>query len=320
MRIVPALVAVATCSTVLLFSGAGAAVAAADPVNLGTAAGFAVLGATTVTNTGPSVISGDIGLSPGTAVTGFPPGVQSAGAAYIAEGVAGQAAIDASAAFVSANAQPGPPSAVTAELGGLTLTPDLYESGGVLQITGNLTLDAGGNAGALFIFRSDSTFITGAGSSITLIGNADPCNVYWIVPTSATLGTNSDLVGTVLAGASISATTGADIIGRLIALTGAVTLDTNDITSTGCSPVTAGGGGTTVESAASATAALSAVASAAAASGAAAVTPAALAPAALAHNGPDDVLLVSLTGITLTVLGSVALLASRRRMAGANSA
>jgi hypothetical protein len=231
----------AAAAVVLLLAGAGPAHAAADPVGLGTAASFAVLAATTVTNTGPTVISGDIGVTPGTAVSGFPPGIQSQGAAYIAEGVSGQAMIDATAAYVSAAAQPGSPGpavVVAPELGGLTFTPDLYQSSGVLQITGNMTLDAGGDPDAIFIFRSTSTLITEAASSMTLINEASACNVFWVVPSSATLGTGSQFAGTILAQASITATTGADVVGRLIALTGAVTLDSNDITSTGCSAVT----------------------------------------------------------------------------------
>lgn len=276
----------------LVLAAASPAHALADPVDLGTADAFAVLGATTVTNTGPTIVSGDIGLSPGTSVTGFPPGIQSQGAGYIAEGVSGQAQIDANAAYVSGSNQtgsPGPAVVVAPELGGLVFTPDLYQSSGVLQITGNVTLDGGGDPTALFIFRSTSTFITASASSMTLINGASACNVYFIVPSSATLGVGSQLAGTILALESITATTGADVTGRLIALTGAVTLDTNDITSTGCAPVTVNPG-----------------------SGITFAAPAAPAVPTLPAAGPRDVLAIGALAGGLLALGAAGILLRRR--------
>ena len=244
-------------SAVALLAGALAltgsvsgAQAAATPVPLGGAEGFAVLAYSTVTSTGPTVISGDIGLHPGSAVVGFPPGSQLAGAAYVADPVSLQAQTDARAAFTSASLQAGPVSVGT-ELGGLTLTPDVYQSAGTLEINGALTLDAEGDASAVFIFRSASALDTGSASQVLLLNDANPCNVFWIVPSSATLGTGSSLVGTVIANTSITATTGSVVSGRLLALTGAVTLDSSTVTSTGCAPVTVNpGSGITITQAA----------------------------------------------------------------------
>lgn len=238
--------------------------AIALPVPLGTAGTFAVLGYSTVTNTGPSVISGDIGVHPGSSVVGFPPGSQIAGATYVAEPVGLQARSDASTAFTTASLQP-LPTTVGVELGGSTLTPDLYESGGVFEINGALTLDGLGDSAAVFVFRSLSTLITGSASSVVLINGANPCNVFWIVPSSATLGTGTSFVGTIIATTSIAANTGSSVEGRLLALNGAVTLNNTSVTSTGCSAVAVNPGtGITVEDAATATAAAQAAADAAA--------------------------------------------------------
>jgi hypothetical protein len=225
----------------LALCGSQSASAAALPVPLGSAGAFAVLGYSTVTNIGPSVIAGDIGLSPGTAVVGFPPGIHSAGAIYAADAVALQARNAASNAFTTASGQTGP-TTVGVELGNTTLSPGLYESGGVLQVNGTLTLDGGGDPAAMFVFRSASTLITGSASRVSLTNGANLCNVFWIVPSSATLGTATSFVGTIIATASITANTGSSVRGRLLALNGAVTLDSTSVTSTGCSGVTGGSG------------------------------------------------------------------------------
>lgn len=305
----------AATAAALLLGTAVPASAAPDPVLLGTAEGFAVLAATTVTNTGPSVISGDIGLSPGTAVVGFPPGLQTAGATYVAEGVALQAKADTLAAYGVAG-NPGPTNATGVELGGQTLQPGLYVSSGVLQLTGNLTLDDTGNPGGIFVFRSLSTLTTATNSSITLTGGVTACDVYWIVPTSATLGTTSDFVGTIIANQSITATTGADIVGRLLALNGAVTLDTNTVTSTGCAPVTTNpGSGITALDAAALTASETAAAQAAAASAAEAAAAAAAAALLLAATGPEHVPALSLGGLAIVSAGILLVVLARRRRA-----
>jgi len=203
--------------------GAGSASAAEAPVGLGTAFTFGVLAGSTVTNTGPSAISGDIGVSPGTAVTGFPPGTVTNGVIHSADAVAGQAQSDVTTAFNDAAGRSPSESGIT-DLVGRTLLPGVY-AGGALTLGGTLTLDAQNDPNAVFIFQAASTLITASGSRVLLINGADACNVFWKVGSSATLGTNSGFVGTVLAQASVTANTGVTATGRLLARTGAVTLD-----------------------------------------------------------------------------------------------
>jgi len=213
------------------FVGGNRAAAAEAPVGLGTAASFAVLGGTTVTNTGPSVISGDVGLSPGTAITGFPPGIVN-GTTHATDAVAAQAQIDTTTAYNDAAGRAST-ATVSADLAGQTLVSGVY-SGGTLGLTGTVTLDAQGDPNAVFIFQSASTLITASSSVVALINGASACNVFWQVGSSATLGTNSTFVGTILALTSIAATTGVTVDGRLLARNGEVTLDTNTITSSTC--------------------------------------------------------------------------------------
>jgi uncharacterized repeat protein (TIGR01451 family) len=204
--------------------------AAPAPVLLGTAANFAVLAGSTVTNTGPTTITGDLGLSPGTSVTGFPPG-QVNGTIHTADSVALQAQTDLTAAYNDAAGRSVTATAPT-ELGGTTETPGVYASAaGTFGITGTLTLDAQGDPNAVFIFQAASSFITAAASSVNLINGAHASNVFWVVGSSATLGTNSTLQGNILALTSITVTTGTTVHGRTLARNGAVTLDANTITS-----------------------------------------------------------------------------------------
>jgi hypothetical protein len=210
--------------------------AAEAPVGLGTAASFAVIGGTTVTNTGPTVISGDVGLSPGSSVTGFPPGIVNDGVTHIANGEANQAQSDLVTAYDDAAGR-APTASASADLGGQTLVGGVYV-GPTLGITGTLTLDAQGDPDAVFIFQVGSTLITATSSSVSLIGGAQACNVYWQVGSSATLGTGSAFVGTVMALTSVTADTGATIQGRLLARNGAVTLDTNTINRPSCAAPT----------------------------------------------------------------------------------
>jgi uncharacterized repeat protein (TIGR01451 family) len=198
-------------------------------VPLGTAASFAVLAGSTVTNTGATTLKGDLGLSPGTSVTGFPPG-QVNGSTHVADTVAAAAQTDLTAAYNDAAARP-VTATVPVELGGTTLTPGVYASAaGTFGITGTLTLDAQGDPNAVFIFQAASTLITAAASNVTLINGAQASNVFWVVGSSATLGTNSTLQGSVIALASITVTTGTSIDGRALARNGAITLDSNTIT------------------------------------------------------------------------------------------
>jgi hypothetical protein len=192
---------------------------------------FAVLGASTVTNTGPTNVTGNLGVSPGTVVTGFPPGVVvPPGTIHAGDAVAAQAQSDLTTAY---NLYIGIPCTVDLtgqDLGGLTLTPGVYCFSTSAQLTGNLTLNALGNPNALFIFKIGSTLTTASGSGVAFINSARSDNVFWQVGASATLGTTTNFKGNIMAQASITLNTGAVIEGRALARTGAVTLDSNAIT------------------------------------------------------------------------------------------
>lgn len=232
LRICGVLLVVVVGAALAIVAGGHDAEAQEAPVGLGTASSFAVLGGQSVTNTGPSVISGDIGVSPGTSITGFPPGVQTSGAIYANTAEAASAQADLTTAYNDAAGRT-PATAADADFAGETLVPGLY-GGPTLGNTGQMTLDAQGDPSAVWIFQAESTLITASGSSILLVNGADPCNVYWQIGSSATLGTNSTFVGTLMALTSITAQTGATIEGRLLARNGSTTLDSNTITSTVC--------------------------------------------------------------------------------------
>jgi|GEM_PF-662171 len=209
---------------------------ATPPVNLGTAAPFAVLAGTTITNTGPTVISGDLGLYPGTAITGFPPGVQATGVTDDTDAVASLAKNDATTAFLDAAGRT-PDTVVGPDIGGLTLVPGVYSGSSSMAITGTLTLDAQGDPSAVFIFQAGSTLITASNSVVALENGAQACNVFWEVGSSLTLGTTSNFSGTVFSLTSATLNTGATVAGRIVALNGAVTLDDNLITIPTCAAV-----------------------------------------------------------------------------------
>jgi type VI secretion system secreted protein VgrG len=217
--------------------GISPASAAQSSVGLGTATSFAVLAGQTVTNTGPSVISGDLGVSPGTAITGFPPGVITGGTRHAGDAVALQAQSDLTTAFNDAAGRT-PPTAVPADLGGLTLAPGVYKAPSALGLTGTVTLDAHGDSSAVFIFQVGSTLITASNSTVNLIGSAQACNVFWQIGSSATLGTNTTFVGSILALTSASVQTGTTVSGRVLARNGQVSLDNNVITRPGCAAAT----------------------------------------------------------------------------------
>src|ERR1700722_17820260 len=225
---------VAVAGAIAVFIASQPAVAATAPVGLGTAGSFAVLAGTTVTNTGPSSISGDLGVSPGTAVTGFPPGIVFNGTIHRADGVAQNAQSDLTTAYNDAAGR-SPTANVPAVIGaGQTLAPGVYKASSSLEVGGSLTLDAGGDPDAVFIFQAPSTLITDSASSIVLSGDAQACNVFWQVGSSATLGTSSAFAGSILALTSISVDTGDTIAGRALARNGAVTLDDDTITVPAC--------------------------------------------------------------------------------------
>lgn len=202
------------------------------PVDLGTAGTYSVLGGQTVTNTGPSVLSGNVGVSPGTAITGFPPGV-ALGDTHSADAHALQAQSDLTIAYNDAAGQ-APDESVSGDLGGLTLEPGVYNASSSIGLTGTLTLDAQGDPDAVFIFQVGSTLTTASASTVALLNDAQACNVFWQIGSSATLGTNTTFVGTIMALTSISVTTGTTVDGRALARNGSVTLDSNVFTQSAC--------------------------------------------------------------------------------------
>ena len=209
--------------------------AAAAPVSLGTAAPFAVLAATTVTNTGPSVVTGNLGLSPNgpTSVTGFPPGVLF-GTEHAGDTTAATAQGDLTAAYNDAAGRT--PDSVIAGgmLSNATLTPGVYQATSSLGVNGTLTLDGQGDPNAVFIFQVGSALTTASASVVNLINGTQACNVFWQIGSSATLGTGSTFQGNILALTSITATTGVNVFGRLLARNAAVTLDTNNVSRADC--------------------------------------------------------------------------------------
>jgi hypothetical protein len=219
-----------------LACAAAPAVANASTVSLASASPFVVLGASTVTNTGASVLDGDLGLSPGTSLTGFGPPAVVNGATHTADGVAAAAQNDLTTAYGVAAGQPVPlGNDLTGEdLGGLTLTPGAYSFHSSAQLTGRLILDAGGNPNAQFVFEIGSTLTTASGSSVGMINGASPCNVYWQIGSSATLGTTTAFQGNLLAHASITLNHAATVHGRALARVGAVTLDDNTLDASMC--------------------------------------------------------------------------------------
>ena len=199
---------------------------AEPPVGLGSLVSFRVLASSTVANTGATSIDGDLGLSPGSAVTGFPPGTVS-GSIYVADATAATAQSDLTTAFNDAAGRP-PGTVVSGDLGGQTLAPGVFTASSSLAISsGDLTLTGLGDSTAVFIFQIPSSLTVTTGRRVILAGGAQASNVYWQVGSSATLGTNSFFVGTIMAQASITLQTGASLQGRALARTGAVTMESS---------------------------------------------------------------------------------------------
>lgn len=198
-------------------------------VSLGAAAAFVVLAGETVTNTGFTVVNGNLGISPGAAITGFPPGKVS-GVVHLAnaEAAAGKKALND--AYKDAASRSGAPVPISGDLGGRTLTPGLYVSATSLAIdSGDLTLNAGGDEDAIWVFQIGTTFVSFVGRKVILAGNARADNVFWNVGSSATIGVKSLMVGNFLTETSITVQTGATMEGRFLTQTGAVTFDSNNI-------------------------------------------------------------------------------------------
>lgn len=209
------------------------------PSGLGTACGFGILAGSTVTNapivTGTTThVTGDVGVSPGTAITGYPPGTLT-GTLHPGDATAANAQTDLTTAYNNAAGLPSPPPVLTGDIGGRTLPPGVYKATSTLGITGILTLDGSTNPNGVWVFQVGSSLTTAAGapgspaSQVILIGGAQAHNVFWQIGSSATLGTYSLFQGTIMAQASITLTTGATLNDRALARTGAVTTDSNPV-------------------------------------------------------------------------------------------
>lgn len=229
------LTVVAVFALLAMFMTSAVASAQQAAVGLNSADAFAVLAGSTITNKGPTTITGDVGLHPGTSVTGFD-SVTLDGTPHVTDAVAEQAKVDLVTAYDDAAGRT-PSTTVATELGGQILTGGVYDSAtGTFEITGELRLDAQGNPDTVWVFQMASTLVTASASTVTLVNGADACNVFWQVGSSATLGTDSDFTGTIMALASSTLNTGATVQGRVLARDGAVTLDTNTITRSACTP------------------------------------------------------------------------------------
>ncbi|MDB5059827.1 MAG: hypothetical protein JWO59_3299 [Chloroflexi bacterium] len=217
----------------------GAARAATNP-GLGTAGTFAVLAYSTVTNTGPTTVTGNLGVSPGTSATGFPPGLVF-GEKHLGDTTgsnnATQAQVDANTAYVNLTGQGCDHMLTGQDLGGMTLTPGVYCFSSSAQLTGRLILNALGDPSSVFIFKIGSTLTTASGASVGVINGVDPCNVFWQVGSSGTLGTTTSFIGNILALTSITLNTNSATQGGLYALNGAVTLDSNSVQTCRAAPI-----------------------------------------------------------------------------------
>jgi hypothetical protein len=234
-----ALLVVPAAGSVALFAGAlaGPGPAFAAGPGLASAADYSVLAGSAVTNIGPSVLSGDVGVSPGTAITGFSTATIG-GATHAGDAQAAQAESDLTAAYTTtAGLTPTQTSLGYALVGGVH-GPGVYNASSALDLSGAVTLDGMGDPDAVFVFQVGSALTTASGSSIVLTGGAQACNVFWQVGSSATLGTNNAFVGTVMALTSVTVTTGTTVQGRALARNGAVSLDHNVFTPAGCATTT----------------------------------------------------------------------------------
>jgi len=198
----------------------------------GSAQTFAILASSTVTSTGAlgTIVTGNIGVSTGTAVTGFPPGVIINGTVQSNDNLAINGQVSANVLYNTLMNCPCSTKLTGTDLGGQTLTPGVYCYASSSELTGTVTLDAGGNPDAIFIITMGSTITTASAAVVNLVNGAAPCNVFWAVGSSATIGTGTTFQGVIVALASITVTTGSSVEGRLFALNGAITLDANPVT------------------------------------------------------------------------------------------
>jgi len=218
------------------FTLAVPAAAQASAVDLGTSAPFVVLGGSAVTNTGPSVLNGDLGVAPGTSLTGFGSPAVVNGATHDNDAVANTAQGDLTTAYNTAAGQPySPGNDLTGiDLGNKTLTAGAYHFSSSAQLTGALTLDAQGDPTAQFVFEIGSTLTTASASSVVLVNGASPCNVFWQVGSSATLDTDTAFQGNILALTDVSLNARASVLGRVLARNGAITLINNVLDNSAC--------------------------------------------------------------------------------------
>jgi Ice-binding-like len=208
---------------------------AAAPIALGAAESFAVLAGTGITNTGATAITGDVGSSPTSTMTGFG-SVALTGTNHGGDVTTVQAKSDLATAYGVA-AGDTPTATIATELGGTTLVPGVYNSAsGTFQLTGTVTLDSGGDPNAVFVFQAATTLNTAAASAVTFSDGGSACNVFWQVGSSATLGASTQLIGSILAFTTITSGAGSNIAGRLLAENGAVTVDSNTIMVPACTP------------------------------------------------------------------------------------
>jgi len=223
-------------SVIAIGAMTGTANATTPTIGLGSASSFSILAGTpSITNTGATTINRDVGIHPAAAVTGFPPGIVG-GTIHAADAVALQAKTDLGLAYVDAASRP--ITATHGALGGLSLVAGVYNAGGVtLDLTGTLTLDGQFDASAVWIFQATSDLVTASTSNVRLINGASPCNVFWQVTSSATLGSGSSFVGTILAQTSVTLASGVTVNGRALARDGTVTLINDTFISTNCQTI-----------------------------------------------------------------------------------
>jgi len=220
-----------------LTTGVTASAAGPAPVNLGSADAFAILAGTpSISNTGASSVNGDVGIHPAAAITGFPPGVIN-GAQHAADAIALQAKNSLTAAYNDAAARPVSSVVAAGALSG-TLVGGVYNSGAsILSIAGTVTLDGQNDPTSVWIFQAQSSMVIASGSVVAFINGAQPCNVFWQVTSSASLGSTSTLSGTIMALDSITMANGVTLNGRALAQTGTVTLINDNISRVTCAAV-----------------------------------------------------------------------------------
>ncbi len=238
-RRAPAFGALALSATLAVASLTVGSASATTPtaIGLGTAGAASVLAGSGVTNTGSSILGLDLDTWPTPAVSGFPPGLV-LGTQHAADAVAQLAQGDLTTAYNQAASAPSTMNETGVDLGGQTLTEGVYTASTAMSLTGSVPLTLNGSASSVFIFQAGTTLITGSNSSVVLTGGVSACNIFWQVGSSATLGTNTAFIGTILALQSISVDTGATVQGRALARNGAVTLDDNVFSGSSCAAST----------------------------------------------------------------------------------